>query len=103
MAPMRTVALTLCLAVAFLAVRADAGCCDVVKLDTTAPTVSVRVCDPDAEGACGTVLFEGELSVGQSQSVCAAAGTLVYQERLLAASEYEPPVTAVCDGGDVEI
>jgi hypothetical protein len=82
---------------------AHAGCCDVVKLDIAVATVAVRVCEPDAEGACGAVLFEGELSVGQSQSVCAAASTLVYQERLPAASEYEPPVTAVCDGGDVEI
>ena len=99
---MRSFAFVLLLST-LLAEPIRAGCCTVVKLDTTAPTVAVRVCDPDAEGACGTVLFEGELSIGQSQSVCAAAGTLVYQERLPAASEYEAPVTAVCDAADVEI
>lgn len=90
-------------AVALSAAESRAGCCNVVKLDTTAATVAVRVCEPDAEGASGLLLFEGELSVGQSQSVCAATGTIIYQERLPAASEYEAPVTAVCDGADVEI
>ena len=99
---MRSFALVLLLST-LLAEPIRAACCAVVKLDTTAPTVAVLVCDPDAEGACGAVLFEGDLSVGQSQSVCAAADTLVYQERLPTASEYEAPVTAVCDGADVEI
>jgi hypothetical protein len=83
---------------------ARAGCCAVVKRDTTAPTVAVRVCEPDAVGdACAAVLFEGDLSVGQGQNVCAESGTLLYQERLPGAAEYEALVTAVCDGVDVEI
>jgi hypothetical protein len=99
---MRSLALVLWVLV-LLAEPARAGCCEVVKLDATAATVAVRVCEPDSEGACASVLFEGELSVGQSQSVCADSGTVLYQERLPAAVEYDPLVTAVCDGGDVEI
>jgi hypothetical protein len=90
-------------AVALAAAQARAGCCTVVKVDTTTPTVVLRVCEPGSEGACGAVLFEGELSVGQSQSVCADSSTVLYQERLPAASDYDPPVTAVCESADVGI
>jgi hypothetical protein len=87
-----------------LAEPMHAGCCAVVKRDTTASTVGVRVCEPDAQGeACAAVLFEGDLSVGQGQNVCAESGTVLYQERLPGAAEYEALVTAVCDGADVEI
>jgi hypothetical protein len=100
---MRVIAPVLLL-LTLLAEPARAGCCAVVKRDTTAPTVAVRICEPDAEGgACAEVLFEGELSVGQSQNVCAESGTVLYQERLPEAAEYDPLVTAVCDGADVEI
>jgi hypothetical protein len=99
---MRFVASVLLLST-LLAEPIRAACCSIVKLDTTAPTVAVRVCEPDAAGACGLLLFEGLLSVGQSQSVCADSGTVIYQERLPDAADYEPPVSAVCEAVDVEI
>jgi hypothetical protein len=99
----RTLLLWWILALSLGSAEANAGCCNVLKLDPTLPQIAVRVCEPDGTGACGAVLFEGELSIGQSQNVCAEAGTVVYQERAPEATEYDPSVTAVCDGADVEI
>jgi len=80
-----------------------AGCCDILKVDPAIPTSMIRACDPEPDGACGDLLFEGSLSVGESQSVCAAGEILVYQERDPITSIFQPPVTAVCDGTAVEI
>jgi hypothetical protein len=83
--------------------EAKAGCCDVVKLDPEAAPMTVRVCEPDAWGACATVLFEGDLALGGEAHVCTEGETVLYQERDVAGGEFGPPVTAVCDGSDVEI
>ena len=64
--------------------------------------VTLRVCEPDAAGACGNLLFAGPLAVGDSQAVCSAQSTLVYQEAP-PGSPFGPLVEAVCDGEDVEI
>jgi hypothetical protein len=83
--------------------QARAGCCRLVKVDSEAPAVTVRACEPDGSGACGSVLFEGSLALGEEAPVCSATDTIVYQEwdELLAA--FAPAVEAVCEGGDVEI
>lgn len=83
--------------------QARAGCCRVIKVDSETAAVTVRACEPDGAGACGNVLFEGPLALGEEASVCSATDTIVYQEwdELLAA--FAPPVEAVCEGGDVEI
>ena len=83
--------------------QARAGCCRVVKVDPETPAVSVRACEPDSSGGCGSVLFEGPLALGGEAAVCSATDTIVYQEwdELLAA--FAPPVEAICEGGDVEI
>jgi len=72
-------------------------------VDSETPAVTVRACEPDGSGACGTVLFEGPLALGEEAPLCSATDTIVYQEwdELLAA--FAPPVEAVCEGGDVEI
>ena len=89
--------------VLFVGGQARAGCCRLVKVDSEAPAVTVRACEPDGSGACGNVLFEGSLALGDEASVCRATDTIVYQEwdELLAA--FAPPVEAICERGDVEI
>jgi hypothetical protein len=83
--------------------QARAGCCRLVKVDSETPAVAVRACESDSSGACGNVLFEGVLALGEEAPLCSATDTIVYQEwdELLAA--FAPPVEAVCEGGDVEI
>ena len=83
--------------------QARAGCCRLVKVDAETPAVTVRACGPDGSGACGSVLFEGALALGEEAPLCSATDTIVYQEwdELLAA--FAPAVEAVCAGGDVEI
>jgi len=95
--------LLLCALFASLATEAQAGCCNVVKLDPEAAPMRVRVCEAGAGGACGTQLFEGDLALGELANVCTIEPTVVYQERSVAGGEYGPPVTALCDGSDVEI
>jgi hypothetical protein len=97
------VALVLSVAATLLAVEARAGCCNVVKLDADLPTVTLKVCERSETGGCGVVLFEGNLSVGQTENVCTVEGTVLYQERAVSAGAYGPPVEALCDGADVEI
>ena len=79
-----------------------AGCCTVRKLDETFPSVTVRVCEPNTAGDCGSVLFTGPLAVGDAQNVCSAQHTLVYQEAV-PGEPFGPLVEAVCDSADVEI
>lgn len=100
---LRRVAPAACLVVALVSAEARAGCCNVRKIDTELPTVSVRVCEADAAGACGTLLFEGQLSVGGVANVCTVEETVVYQERPVSGGDYGAPVSAVCDGAEVEI
>ena len=83
--------------------QARAGCCSLVKVDSETPTVTVRACEPDGSGACGNVLFEGALALGEEAPVCSATDTIVYQEWDDILAAFAPPVEAVCEGGDVEI
>jgi len=82
---------------------ASAACCRLVKLDRETPSSQVRVCDPNPDGGCGRVLFAGTLALGETHSVCAGAGTLIYQEFDASLEAYGPFTEAVCDGGDVEL
>ena len=86
-----------------LAAPAYAGCCQLTRTDAETPTGTVRACEPDASGGCGTVLFEGVLALGDTQSVCTAGITLVYQEFDTTAGAYGPPTQAVCDGTEVQL
>jgi len=92
---------TLCVALS-AAEAAQAGCCMIRKLDELFPTVTLRVCEPNASGDCGSVLFAGALSVDEAHSVCSAGRTLLYQEAA-PGEPFGPLVEAVCDGADVEI
>jgi hypothetical protein len=85
-----------------LAETAHAGCCTLRKTDATLPTITLQVCEPNSAGECASLLFAGPLSIGESQSVCSAQPTLVYQEAAPGQS-FGPLVEAVCDGADVEI
>lgn len=92
------------LSLTFIGEAARAGCCDVVKVDAEIPAGPVRVCEPDASGdGCGAVLFEDTLALGAHASVCSAGETVLYQETDPATGTWMPPVTAVCDGADVEL
>lgn len=83
---------------------ARAGCCEVVKIDSTTAASVVRVCTPDASEDCAAVLFEGTLALGERQSVCTAEPTIVYQEQDAATGAYGALVGAICDGdGEVGI
>lgn len=88
-----------------LACVADSGaaCCRLVRVDAETAASPVRACENDGSDACGSVLFSGTLAVGESQEVCAAGDTIVYQEWDPALGTFAQPVTAVCAGGDVEI
>jgi len=80
-----------------------AGCCRVVKVDSTVETTVVQVCQPDAAGDCGELRFAGELATGEGESVCVDGPTLVYREWDALEGAFGPPVGAVCEGADVEI
>jgi hypothetical protein len=82
--------------------NASASCCNLVKVDAEVPISSLRVCEPDTESACGVVLFEGSFTLGESQQVCTPEPTVVYEEGDGALGAFGFPVTAVCDGGDIE-
>jgi hypothetical protein len=83
---------------------ARAACCRVVKIDAEVPTQNLRVCEPDAAGRCGSVLFSGPLALGASADVCTEAGIVVYEEWDPSLAAFGPATTAVCeDGGDVEL
>jgi len=83
--------------------RAAAGCCRVVKVDGTTLSIVVQVCEPDAAGECGGLLFSGSLGVGEDEAVCTDSPTVVYREWDDLAGDFAPPVEARCEGGDVEI
>jgi hypothetical protein len=91
------------LALVAISSRASAECCRVIKTDSESPPSNVRVCEPAPAQSCGAELFAGTLSLGQSQEVCAAGDTLVYQELDPATGTYGDSVVARCDGGDVEL
>lgn len=81
-----------------------AGCCELVKVDTETPPGPVRACEPDTSGqGCGLVLVETTLALGERAPVCSAGATVVYQEADSTTGAWTPPVTAVCDGADVEL
>ena len=68
-----------------------------VKVGPTTPSSTVRVCEPDAEGECGT------LSLGETREVCTPRTTIVYQEYDATLEVFGAPVEAVCESADVEI
>ena len=82
---------------------AHAGCCRIVKVDTTTSAAVVRVCAPDANEGCAAVLFEGTLALGASRNVCTDEPTIVYQEQDASTGVFGGLVGAVCDDGEVEI
>jgi len=82
--------------------EARAGCCRVIKVDPETPPVQVRVCEPQGSGECGNLLFQGTLALGESENVCSAAPTVVYEEYDDVLAAFGPPTVALCDGGDVE-
>lgn len=86
-----------------LAGRVSAECCRVVRVDANSSSTNVRVCEPGPAHSCGAPLFTGSLALGQAQDICAAGGTIVYQEYDPAQGSYADPVEARCDGGDVEL
>ena len=81
---------------------AAAGCCRVARVDGDSPSVPIRICEADTDGQCDLVLFQGSLAVGDSQTVCSASATIVYQNDD-GSGGYGPPTQARCDGVDVEI
>jgi hypothetical protein len=89
--------------VALPANQAYAGCWRVTRVDPITPTGTVRVCKPDANGGCGTALFEGTLALGDARDVCVARQTPVCQEYDTSLNAYAPPTQAVCDGADAEL
>lgn len=95
--------LVLALAVALSASVASAECCRLVKVDDATPASQLRACEPDADGECGGLVFAGTLAVGESQTICASTDRIVYEEYDEALGGFQPPVEAVCDGGDVEL
>jgi len=82
---------------------ARAGCCRVVKVDELTPSTVLKVCEPDASGECGGLLFSGPLALGEWQEVCTESPTLVYAEWDPLIDAFGPPVEARCEGADVEI
>lgn len=98
---MRIAVLTI--AALLLAAPAAGECCRIIKLDAETPAVPVRACEPAAGGACGTLLFEETLALGESREVCVAGDTVVYQEYDEELAELGAPVEALCQGGDVEL
>ncbi len=100
---MRAAAIVLGFAVTVLASEVRAGCCRIVKVDTETPSTLVRVCEAGGDGACGALIFQDTLAVGDDEAVCSASPTLVYQEWDATAGDFGSPVEAICEGGDVEI
>ena len=98
---MRTLLLTI--ATLLVASPAAGDCCRIIKLDAETPEGVVRACEPAEQGACGAVLFEQTLALGESREVCVAGDTVVYQEYDPELADFGAPVEAVCRGGDVEL
>ena len=97
-------AITLTCAVVLAALGARADCCRLIKVDAELPPVTLRACEIDASGGCGTVLFLGTLALGESREVCTNDPTILYQEYDDALAEFGPPIRAVCETGvDVEL
>ena len=100
---MRALAILGGLIIVLVAGEARAGCCRVIKVDPETPPVQVRVCEPQGSGECENLLFLGTLALGESENVCSAAPTVVYQEYDGVLAAFGPPTVAICDGGDVEL
>ena len=97
-------AVVLCGVLLVSSASARAACCRLVKIDAEIPTQSLRVCEPNASGGCGSVLFSGPLALGASAEVCTDAGIVVYEEWDPALAAFGPTTIAVCeDGGDIEL
>ena len=99
---MRTLLFTL-IALLGAAPISAAECCRIVKVDADTPPVVLRVCTPDAAGACGTELFSGTLVLGEQELVCSQTSTIVYQKYDAGTGAFKAPVRAACNGADVQI
>jgi hypothetical protein len=95
--------LALAIAALALAAPAAAQCCRLVKTSVVVPLSEVRVCEPNEQGACGKPLFVGTIEPGDAHEVCSESGTLTHQTYDDEAGGYSEPVTAACNGGDVEL
>ncbi len=83
---------------------AQAVCCQLTKIDADPSSTQVRVCEASAPAECTTWLYEGSLTEGQTVPICAASGSVIYQELLPSTETYAPPIEARCDaGGRIEI
>lgn len=102
-ATMTMLAATIVPTIALNASDADAACCSVAKVDTETPALPVRICEPAADGTCGTVLFEGMIDLGSSETVCPAGPTIRYSEWDAEIGNFGAPVDALCDADDVEL
>lgn len=101
---MKILSATTALLFAIQSGTAHAACCQLTKIDAEPPSTQVRVCEASTPAECTTWLFEGSISEGQTVPICAASGSVIYQELLLSTETYAPPIEARCDeGGRIEI
>ncbi len=99
----RALAAVGCLAALALSTAASADCCRVVRVDPESAGHPVQVCEPTADGQCGTVLFNGTIGLGDGENLCSYHDTIVYREFDADLGAFGSEVEAVCEGGDVEI
>ena len=99
---MGRLAVLFCLGIFFAAEEAVAGCCGLIKVDPESTSAHVRACDPDSSGVCDVILFEGTLLLGEDASVCSVSDTIIYEEFDEAIGVFGPPISARCDGDEIE-
>lgn len=73
-----------------------AECCQLAKIESTPPTVHVRVCSAVDGAACSQPLFEGDVAHGSPVSICSVGTEVVYQELDPVSGELGPATTAAC-------
>jgi hypothetical protein len=99
----RRIALVMVLLTLLASFDADAGCCRLVKADPETSSTHIRACVPNSEGACGEILFEGTLELNDESEICSTSETILYQEFSTNEGVFGLPVSAQCNGGDVEL
>ena len=88
----------------FLDSPAHAGCCRGVKVGPQTASTQLQGGEPDgADEAGGGLLLLGTLAVGEDQTLCMAARSVVYREWDVGRDGFGPPVEARWEGEDVEI
>lgn len=83
------------------ATPAAASCCNLIKIDPESPRTTIRACSAAVDATCDEVLFVGVLELGQTRSVCADGGKIVYAEFDDDEDVFGDYVEAVCEN-DVE-